>query len=360
MAYPQSTTSEPTGLLLALRPTAGDLASHGVELRHLRYFIAVAEAGSFTQAAERMNLAQPTLSTQIRRLEEMVGAPLLQRRREGVRLTDAGSIFLEESRALLSMVEHGVSLARHAAGIGRPRLRVAVSPDMPEAIAAVTVSRLGELAADADVNVVWVEAVFDTQFTFIGQHRADAGLGWLAPAGQALPAALDAMSLGDFEPDAWIPSSHPAARWGVITLAELVRLDIMHGPGRASAGICDAWLAVLRSVHPPFEFADQPFPPSLPLTIHFAATASRPTAVLTGPRHPVGLHCDWPDDAPEGCGMARVRIAEAPLTASAGLVWNGDLPRQFQEILFDAVGGGLPRQLEVALRLSSREADVCR
>ena len=60
-----------------------------VELRHLRYFVAVADAGTFTHAAERMYIAQPTLSQQIRRLEEMVGAPLLRRRREGVRLTEA-------------------------------------------------------------------------------------------------------------------------------------------------------------------------------------------------------------------------------------------------------------------------------
>ena len=53
----------------------------GVELRHLRYFVAVAEAGTFTHAAEQMFVAQPTLSQQIRRLEELVGTPLLHRRR---------------------------------------------------------------------------------------------------------------------------------------------------------------------------------------------------------------------------------------------------------------------------------------
>jgi DNA-binding transcriptional LysR family regulator len=340
MPRPQSTPSEPAGLLLKSRPNAGEPAPHGVELRHLRYFVAVADAGTFTQAAERMYIAQPTLSQQIRRLEEMVGAPLLQRRREGVRLTDAGTVFLEESRALLSMVEHGVSLTRQAAGIGRPRLRVAVSPDLPEALAATAVSRLRELAAGAGVDVLWVEALFDAQFTFIGQRRADAGLGWLAPAGHGPPAALDAMSLGDFEPEAWIPRSHPAARRGVITLAELARLDVVHGPRRASAGIYDAWLAVLRSAEPRFEFADQPFPQSLPLTIAFAVTASRPTAVLSGPRHPAGQPGDWPEQAPESGEMARARVAQSPLTASAGLVWNGDLPRQLQEILSGTAGGG--------------------
>ena len=67
---------------------AGGVTPPGVELRHLRYFVAVADAGTFTQAAERMFIAQPTLSQQIRRLEEMVGTPLLHRRREGVRPTD--------------------------------------------------------------------------------------------------------------------------------------------------------------------------------------------------------------------------------------------------------------------------------
>ena len=70
---------------------SGGGTPQGVELRHLRYSVAVADAGTFTHAAERKSVAQPTLSQQIRRLEELVGTPLLQRRREGVRLTTAGA-----------------------------------------------------------------------------------------------------------------------------------------------------------------------------------------------------------------------------------------------------------------------------
>jgi DNA-binding transcriptional LysR family regulator len=105
-------------------------AWQNVELRHLRYFVAVAEAGSFTDAAERMFIAQPTLSQQLRRLEDIIGARLLDRRREGVRLTQAGVVLLEASRAVLSLVDHGVSHTRQAAGLGRQRLRVVVSPHL--------------------------------------------------------------------------------------------------------------------------------------------------------------------------------------------------------------------------------------
>src|ERR1700733_11484332 len=78
-------------------------AASAIELRHLRYFVALADAGSFTRAAERMFIAQPTLSQQIRRLEAIVGAPLLQRRRDGVHLTKAGAGGLGASPARLSL-----------------------------------------------------------------------------------------------------------------------------------------------------------------------------------------------------------------------------------------------------------------
>src|SRR5690349_23983385 len=91
---------------------SGGEAPLGVELRHLRYFVAVADAGTFTHAAQRMYVAQPTLSQQIRRLEDIVGTPLLQRRRDGVRLTEAGTVLLEESRTLLSVLDRGLSRTR--------------------------------------------------------------------------------------------------------------------------------------------------------------------------------------------------------------------------------------------------------
>jgi DNA-binding transcriptional LysR family regulator len=328
--------------LVGLPEAAG--APQAMELRHLRYFAAVAEAGSFTHAAERMFIAQPTLSQQIRRLEEIVGTPLLQRRREGLRLTPAGTVLLDASRTVLSLVDHEVNRTRQAAGLGRPRLRVAVPPGLPDALAVEAASALRSAAAAADVEIAWLEAPLDAEFSLLRQRRADAGLGWLTAGPEGLPAPLDVMSLGDFEPDLWVPSRHQAARRGTISLDELARMDVVHGPRRLEPGIYDAWTEVLRTVNPRFEFADPPLRHSLPMALAFAATADRPTAVLTGPDVIAGSR---PGLIPMpralvSQNMVLVGLEHHPLTATAAMVWNGDLPRPLQQILFDAADGITP------------------
>jgi LysR family hca operon transcriptional activator len=93
----------------------------GMELRHLRYFVAVADAGSLTVAAQRMlHTSQPSLSRQIRDLEEEVGAQLLTRTARGIDLTPAGRAFLDHARAVLSQVEAATEAARRAAHPAKP------------------------------------------------------------------------------------------------------------------------------------------------------------------------------------------------------------------------------------------------
>src|SRR6201996_6429161 len=87
-----------------------------MELRHLRYFVAVAETGSLTVAAKkRLHTAQPSLSRQIRDLEYEVGVPLMDRSVHGIELTAAGRAFLDHARLALSQVEAATAAARRAA-----------------------------------------------------------------------------------------------------------------------------------------------------------------------------------------------------------------------------------------------------
>jgi LysR family hca operon transcriptional activator len=96
-----------------------------MELRHLRYFVAVAEAGSVTEAAERrLHTSQPSLSRQIRDLEKEVGAELLSRSVHGVELTPAGEGFIEHAREALRHVDAAIETARRAAQPARNTLAI--------------------------------------------------------------------------------------------------------------------------------------------------------------------------------------------------------------------------------------------
>lgn len=94
-----------------------------MELRHLRYFIAIAEEGSLLTASQRrLNTSQPSLSRQIRDLESEIGVKLLERQARGVTLTDAGRVFLDHARLALSQVEAAIDGARRTAQPQKPVL----------------------------------------------------------------------------------------------------------------------------------------------------------------------------------------------------------------------------------------------
>ena len=86
-----------------------------MELRHIRYFLAVAAEQNFSRAAERVGIGQPSLSLQIRDLERAVGARLFHRIPQGAELTEAGKAFHDLVRNIPDHVEHAMQLARRAA-----------------------------------------------------------------------------------------------------------------------------------------------------------------------------------------------------------------------------------------------------
>ncbi len=99
-----------------------------LELRHLRYLIAVAERGNFTRAAEDLHISQPTLSQQIRQLERAVGVQLLDRTGRTVQLTDAGAVYTEHARRALRDLDAAERAVHDVQDLSRGHLRLGVTP----------------------------------------------------------------------------------------------------------------------------------------------------------------------------------------------------------------------------------------
>ena len=99
-----------------------------MELRHLRYFVAVAEELNFTRAAQRLNTAQPSLSQQIQDMEQEVGVPLFIRTKRSVKLTAAGTAFLDEARLTLAQARRAIASARQAARTSESTLVLGFGP----------------------------------------------------------------------------------------------------------------------------------------------------------------------------------------------------------------------------------------
>jgi LysR family cyn operon transcriptional activator len=185
-----------------------------MELRHLRYFLAVAEARHFGRAARQLHVSQPTLSQQIRQLEEELGSPLLERGRRGARLTQAGELFrahasrsVEDARAGLLAVEALRGLATGALRVGYPpSLRGLAVP----AIAAV-------LRRHPGLTVSAEEGVVRRVERRLADGKIDVGLAY-APT--RLP-EIEAEPLFDSRLGLVVPPQHPLAGAAAVSPRQL-------------------------------------------------------------------------------------------------------------------------------------------
>jgi DNA-binding transcriptional LysR family regulator len=153
-----------------------------MELRHLRYFVAIAEERSITRAAERLWVAQPGLSTQMRRLETELGVKLFERHTRGVDLTEAGKLFLERARVALEAADFASATGRdlEAGLVGSIRLGIAT-----EAAWGPAAGLLDDFAREhPDVELTVVESSGGTLVRDLHDGRLDAVL---APSPFAAP-----------------------------------------------------------------------------------------------------------------------------------------------------------------------------
>jgi DNA-binding transcriptional LysR family regulator len=186
-----------------------------VELRHLRYFIAIAEERSFTGAAERLWVAQPGLSTQMRRLEAELGVQLFERHPRGVDLTQAGELFLERARATVSAADVALATGRdlEAGVIGSLRLGLASGARWP--LASELLLRFGRERPGVELTVV--EAYGGTLWRDLRAGRLDA---LVAPTGHG-SADLRTLELGYEDWVVLVGTGHPLAGIGAVDAEDL-------------------------------------------------------------------------------------------------------------------------------------------
>jgi DNA-binding transcriptional LysR family regulator len=193
-----------------------------LDLRLVRYFIVVAEHGNFRRAADALHLAQPSLSRQIQRLEERLGARLLDRSRQGSQLTLAGRAFLPQTRALLSLAQQASASTRAAA---QPDgLAVGYAGDLS---VTTVVRELRLRHPRAEIAALYV-SITDARSALLG-HRVDVVL-----ARGPIPAAQLSLTVLYEEPRVLVmPTTHRLADRPVVTLADFADEPLVRHPDPA-------------------------------------------------------------------------------------------------------------------------------
>jgi DNA-binding transcriptional LysR family regulator len=205
-----------------------------MELRHLRYFVAVAEDLHFRRAAERLHVVQPAVSEQVRKLEAELGVRLLDRTRRSVSLTDAGAVMLEEARRVLHQADVAERAVRDVRDHKRLRLRVGYLPDSLPPSLPRTLRHLGAAASDLDIRLQTGPAV--SLVEDVREGRLDVAIvGVPAPT-----SGLRVDSLGHQAPVAVLGASDALAREPGLTLRRLAPEQLVMLPRDANPALHNA------------------------------------------------------------------------------------------------------------------------
>jgi LysR family hca operon transcriptional activator len=217
-----------------------------MELRHLRYFVAVAEELNFTRAAQRLNTAQPSLSQQIRRLEDELSVPLFARTQRSVALTEAGKVFLADARRILAGVERAAQRAVQAQQGKFINMAVGIVP-------AAEIKILPKLVPMLERKLPRVRWAFHNvpsaeQKRMLAAGSLDIGL----LRGPLLDPRLDVEIVLWEKLVVGLPSRHPLARKKTVTVRQLNDLPFIMVSRKGSPELHDAVRAFCESsgLHP--------------------------------------------------------------------------------------------------------------
>ena len=224
----------------------------GMELRHLRYFVAVAEELHISRAAERLHVAQPAVSEQIRKLERDLGVELLDRTRRRIALTDAGAAFLAEARHVLEGAQLARLAARSAQDREMSRFRIGYTPAALPAIVPRAVQRLA--SAMPRLQTSMHERAPLELIDAVRAERLDAAIVSLpAPS-----AGLRVTMLGEQRAVAAVRVLHRHAVGGPRRLAQIAPERIVVLPRESDRGFFDAVVTSCREAGLAPTFVEMP------------------------------------------------------------------------------------------------------
>lgn len=294
-----------------------------MELRHLRYFVAVAEELHFGRAAERSFVAQPTLSQQIQAFEGEVGARLFDRSRRGVALTDVGAVLLPHARRALEEAARAEAAVRAAAEGRAGTLRIGYeTPIMRDGLAESIRAFRAEVP---DAALDFWEAGSREQAEAVREGRADVGL-VLLPVDER---GLEVRTLGAAPSVAVVPEGHRLAGRETVALAELSDEPQVAWAREPAPEVYDAYLRASREAG---------FEPRVAQEVRHAESLLGLVAagVGVGMMHPARVQPGYP-------GVAYARIVEPELTIETGVVWRrGDVSPLLARFLEALRPGGPP------------------
>jgi DNA-binding transcriptional LysR family regulator len=273
-----------------------------VELRHLRYFIAVAEELNFSRAAQRMHMAQPPLSAAIRQLEHDLGVDLFVRTTREVSLTDAGRAFLAGARRTLADAERAAEDAKRAAAGELGRLRIAYSwstrfETLPALGRAFRASHPGVELLSQEMWNARMPSAFAT-------GSIDIALS-LCPE---IAFGLEFATIRHERPIAILPDAHPLAREAAIPLSALADEEFVVFPRDIAPRLHDAFMAIYRRAGFEPRVRSESFHAGWDLGVlaEIPAAAVAPETVAGGlPDGIVAVALSQPDDTLETCVVWR-------------------------------------------------------
>jgi len=202
-----------------------------MELRHLRYFIAVAEELNFRKAADRLHISQPPLSRQICQLEEEIGVALLVRDRRRVVLTDPGQVLLKEARTLMGQVENVLEAARRAGTGRRDMVKIGIAGGLGETVYTVLREYCRRFPA---LDIECTNILSSLQNSALREKRID--VGFLRPV---IDSDLASEVLFNEPLLVLLRKRHRLARRKVVSIAQLAKEPLLLHERSVSSGVYD-------------------------------------------------------------------------------------------------------------------------